>query len=161
MRYFLLFGLLFAFAGQANAQCRLGSGPDHGDGIPYCSQPETQPAPAPLPNLPPQWQDFSAAVAWGESEKGEAFVGVGKYFDEQMARETVLEKCQAKGRTKCAVATSITNGVIAVARDSEKKLRVRTDLSEQEARHNIIAKCKAEGVTCRVLAVYDGLQEYF
>lgn len=78
-----------------------------------------------------------------------------------MARETVLEKCQAKGRTNCAVATSITNGVIAVARDSEKKLHVRTDLSEQEARHNIIAKCKAEGVTCRVLAVYDGLQEYF
>jgi hypothetical protein len=161
MRCLLLIGFSLACASQAYAQCRQGSGPDHGDGIPYCSQIEPESTPSPQPVPPPQWQSFAAAVAWGDSNTGDAFIGVGKYLDEQLAREKVLEKCNAKGWANCAVAISITNGVVAVARDSERKLRVRSDVSVDAARSNIVAKCEADGVSCEVLAVYDGLQEYF
>ena len=36
---FLALAVCLLVAGAVNAQCRIGSGPDFGDGIPYCSEP--------------------------------------------------------------------------------------------------------------------------
>lgn len=149
--------------GPAEAQCRMGSGPDQGDGIPWCA-----PAPEPLPSFAPpkltpqpQWQEFAAAVAWGDSKKGSKFTGVGKYFDEMAAREAAMNKCRAKGWSNCAIATSILNGVILVAQDTNGNLRTRRDVSEQEARAALAENCRKAGVSCRVLATFDGTAEYF
>jgi Domain of unknown function (DUF4189) len=161
MRLLILLCLLFAAYTPVYAQCRQGSGPDHGDGIPYCSQPSPSSRPSPQPELPPQWQNFSAAVAWGDIDDSDGFVGVEKYFDEQMAREQAMAKCQAKGWANCVVASSTTNGVIIVARDSKQKLRLRIDRSTRDARKNIAEKCESDGVKCNILAVYDGTAEYF
>ena len=147
----------------AQAQCRMGSGPDQGDGIPWCAPvPETLPSYA-LPKLTPQpqWQIFAAAVAWGDSKKGSEFTGVGKYFDEMAAREAALDKCRAKGWSNCTIATSILNGVILVAQDTKGNLRTRRDVSEQEARAALAENCRKSGVSCRVLATFDGTAEYF
>ena len=149
--------------GPAQAQCRMGSGPDQGDGIPWCA-PVPEPLPTyTLPKLTPQpkWQVFAAAVAWGDSKKGSEFTGVGKYFDEMAARETALDKCRAKGWSNCAIATSILNGVILVAQDTKGNLRTRRDVSEQEARAALAQNCRKSGVSCQVLATFDGTAEYF
>ena len=147
----------------AQAQCRIGSGPDQGDGIPWCAQaPEPSPPSARPKHAPqPQWQEFAAAVAWGDSKKGSEFTGVGKYFDEVAAREAALGKCRAKGWANCTIATSILNGVILVAQDTKGNLRTRRDVSEQEARAALAESCRKSGVSCRVLATFDGTAEYF
>lgn len=59
------------------------------------------------------------------------------------------------------MATSIVNGVILIARDSDRALRTRTAATEREAREGLTDKCREAGVTCKVLAVFDGTAEYF
>jgi hypothetical protein len=120
-----------------------------------------QPEQAPQPVVPAEWQSFATAVAWGDSENGARFIGVEKQFDEYGAREAVLKKCEAQGWRNCVVATSITNGVIVVARDSQRSLRTRVDSTEIEARDAMLAKCETDGVSCKILAVFDGTPEYF
>ncbi len=117
--------------------------------------------PAPQPDQPMQWNKFAAAVAWGDSDSGAQFVGAEKHFDEQSAIDAALIKCRAKGWRNCMAATSIVNGVILVARDSERSLRTRIDANEKEGRRGLAEKCKADGVTCKILAVFDGRPEYF
>lgn len=141
----------------ALAQCRQGSGPDHGDGIPYCSAPPAAPV---QPAQPRQWQDGATAVAWGDGPEGDVFIGVEHYLDEGMARDAALQKCQAKGWANCSIALSITNGAIAIGIDSHKRLRARTDLSPAQARQSLLAKCRADGETCKVLKVFDGRATY-
>lgn len=89
----LLAALALAFLpASASAQCRMGSGPDHGDGIPYCDQvPSPAPTqPDPLPADPPSWNSFAAAVVWADSDKGEQYIGISKYFDEQAAVDRLI-----------------------------------------------------------------------
>ncbi len=110
---------------------------------------------------PPQWIEFAAAVAWADSDRGNEYTGVEKYFDEQSAREAALKKCRAKGWRNCKVATSTINGVIVVARDNTQALRTRIDATEEAARVATLAKCKIDAVSCQILAVYDARPEYF
>lgn len=118
---------------------------------------------APRPQaLPPQWYPFAAAVAWADSDNGSQYIGVQKYLDEPFAREAALEKCrEQKGWRNCEIATSITNGVIVIARDENRSLRTRLDASEKEARTALLKKCEVDGVTCKILKIYDGRPEYF
>jgi Domain of unknown function (DUF4189) len=163
MRLCVFLLMLILFGTSAQAQCRTGSGPDFGDGIPYCSQLPAPPAPspAPAPELQPQWLDFAAAVAWADSDDGSQFVGVEKQIDEQSARDAALKKCRKAGWENCEVATSVVNAVIAIGRDSNGSLRTRTAATLEEARDGLMAKCREVGVTCKILAVYDGTPEYF
>jgi Domain of unknown function (DUF4189) len=159
--FFLLLAILFSTSAQA--QCRQGSGPDQGDGIPWCSPPpgpSLPPTPLP-PEAPPQWMDFAAAVVWADSDKGSQFVGVEKRIDEQSARDAALQKCQKAGWENCEVATSIINGVIAIGRDNNGSLRTRTAATREEARAGLLAKCRETELTCKILAVFDGTAEYF
>ena len=161
MRIILLFLSTFLAAAGAHAQCRIGSGPDHGDGIPYCD--ELSPPPqSSVPPTPPQWQDFAAAVVWADSDEGDQFDGVGKYFDEQMAIEQAMEKCRAKTSWRnCEIAVSTTNGVIAVGRDQNGKLRVRSSPAKEDAENGLIEECVEDGSRCKVVAIFDGRGEYF
>jgi hypothetical protein len=161
MRLLMIIFLAILFSGSAQAQCRIGSGPDQGDGIPWCAQTPTAPFSPPEPELPAQWVNFAAAVAWADSDMGSQFVGVAKQIDEQMARDTVLQKCRDAGWENCSVATSVTNGVIVVARDANRALRTRIAATEREARDGLKAKCREAEVSCQILAVFDGSAEYY
>lgn len=126
--------------------------PDYGaDELEQRSEPETS----------PEWREFAAAVAWGDSDDGSQFIGVSKYISAQSAGETVLRRCRANGWRNCEVTAVVTNGVIVVARDSAGNLRTRTDGSEKEARARLNDKCRSSGVTCTILRVYDGSPEFF
>ena len=53
------------------------------------------------------------------------------------------------------------NGVIMIARDSDRNLRTRVASSEGEGRSGVKTKYQRAGVTCEVLAELDGTAEYF
>lgn len=111
---------------------------------------------------PPAWHSFAAAVAWADSSEGIRFIGVEKYFEIGAAREQVIRKCQAqKGWTNCEVASSVTNGVIIIARESNGSLRARIDGDQEACLRGLHAKCRSDGVTCKVEAIYDGTAEKF
>lgn len=144
---------------SAHAQCRMGSGPDQADGIPWCSQdPEPQPA---EPLAPAQWQDMAAAIAWADSDTGSKFVGVSKIIDQAIAQDLALSRCHKQGWENCEIAIAVTNGVLAIARDNNRALRVSYGATEREARHVLLEKCAAARVTCSVLATFDGTAQYF
>lgn len=165
MRGRFLIALTLAFLpASANAQCRMGSGPDHGDGIPYCDQlpPPAPTRPDPLPAHPPSWNSFAAAVVWADSDKGDQFVGISKYFDEQAATDRLMQQCRGKaGWRNCEIALSVTDGVIAVGRDGSGKLRVRRSTTRHDAKEGLLAKCRDEGMQCTIEAIFDGTPEHF
>ncbi len=105
--------------------------------------------------------DFAAAVAWADSDEGSQFIGVEKQIDEQSAREAALQKCEKAGWENCEVASSVVNAVIAIGRDNNRSLRIRTAATREEARAGLLAKCRETGLTCKILAVFDGTAEYF
>ena len=144
----------------AQAQCRMGSGPDQGDGIPWCSAPSAQ-VPQPESVSPAQWHDMAAAIAWADSDKGSQFIGVEKYVREAFARERALEKCREKGWENCEVAASVTNGVIAIARDNNRSLRTSIGATKEDARERLRQQCDKAGVSCKILAAFDGSPDYF
>lgn len=148
----------------AQAQCRMGSGPDQGDGIPYCGDlpPPAPPRSGDQPPQPGAWMGFAAAVVWADSAQGDQFIGISKYFDEEAATERLMAKCRStKGWSNCAVAMSVTNGVIAVGRDSAGRLRVRSSASRKDAEDGLLAKCRTEGERCKIVATFDGRAERF
>lgn len=143
---------------DAQAQCRVGSGPDHGDGIPYCSELEPPPQQTPLPGR--RWQPAAAALAWGDSMKGSAYVGVEHYVDEGMARDIVLSKCRERKISNCVVAVSVSNAVIAVGADSKRVLYYGTGPTKAQALAKLAAQCARHGEKCKVVKVLDGSPIY-
>jgi Domain of unknown function (DUF4189) len=163
--FLICIACLIGFAPHISyAQCRQGSGPDQGDGIPWCNAPPPASAPSapqsPVP--PPSWQSFSAAVAWADSEDGTKYVTVEKHFDADSAKEAVLAKCRSNpGWENCEIATWVTNGAIAIGRDNLRNVRTRNDVSKKAAKANLLAKCKDAGVQCKVEIVLDAMPEYY
>lgn len=154
--------LAAALAGQpAFAQCRIGSGPDFGDGVPYCD--ELDPDPDQGSNTPQgsrQWLSYSAAVAWGEGKHGVSFVFVEKYFEEEAARDRALSLCNDKGWKYCEVADSVTNGVIVVGRQNDGNLRTQRGATASETIAALTQACAQLSVRCKVERVVDGLPEF-
>lgn len=103
---------LFACA-SAHAQCRVGAGPDFGDGIPYCS--ELPPDDYEVPQGP-AWESRWGAIAIdpGVTEGG---IGVASDMKSRRAAEKVaLRNCRKSGGGKtCRIEVSYDNqcGVIA------------------------------------------------
>ena len=62
---------------------------------------------------------------------------------------------------KCAVASSMGNGVIMIVRDSVRNLRTQLAACESEGRIGVQAKCQEADDMCEVLAELDGTAEYF
>lgn len=96
----------------AFAQCRVGSGPDFGDGIPYCSQPSP-----PSYDVPsgPEWTSRWGAIAIGSTAAGGG-VGVASDMKTRRAAEkTALGQCRNSGGGKtCRIELAYANqcGVI-------------------------------------------------
>jgi Domain of unknown function (DUF4189) len=96
-RCFWVVMLLAAFPVDLHAQCRTGSGPDFGDGIPYCSQP------APQSTAPsgPQWAMRWGAIAYG----GGGFGAATDMASVAKAKKAALRACRDSGGGKnCKVA---------------------------------------------------------
>ncbi len=95
------------------AQCRIGSGPDMGDGIPYCSSPA--PTVYEVPSGP-QWATRWGAIAMDPTASSGG-VGVASDMKTQRAAEkAAIKQCRSKGGSKqCRLQVAYDNqcGVIA------------------------------------------------
>lgn len=123
MKSHLLFALFLAFCmtTAAHAQCRVGSGPEFGDGIPYCSDLQAQDDPveprspqidvAPL-QLPSLW----GAIAI-DPQSAAGGVGVSSGMPSRRVAEiTALRQCrETGGGPTCRVEVSYGNQCAALA----------------------------------------------
>ena len=146
---FLLLCLLYSTS--AHAQCRIGSGPDFGDGIPYCSQ-------VAPPSRPLQVVDHAAAVATGKTEAKSCLLALRTMMKRQ-PQSRPIGKCQKLGWANCKIIASVTNGVIAIARDAERGLRSRRDETFRHAKAGIREACKRANTKCKIEATFDGREE--
>lgn len=109
---FLAFLIITFVAGNAYAQCRIGSGPDMGDGIPYCSDlaPQTQ------QSYSPKWQTKWGAIAIDPKAKTGGIGFAENMNSKKIAEKFAIQQCLATGGSKtCRVEVSYDNqcGVIA------------------------------------------------
>jgi hypothetical protein len=149
MKVIVFLLLCFLYSTSVTAQCRNGSGPDFGDGIPYCSQ-------VAPPARPLQVVDRAAAVASGENEGEILFVGVEKYDEEAAAVQAAIGNCRKLGWANCKIIASVTSGVIAIARDAEGGLRSRRDETFRQAKMGLLEYCKRANTKCKIEATFDG-----
>lgn len=96
------------FVTSVNAQCRIGSGPNHGDGVPYCSQL----TPPPKTSLGPRW-----AVQWGAIAYGGGGFGAAKQMSSVAeAKNSALRACRDSGGSNhCKVGLSYSDQCVAYA----------------------------------------------
>ena len=103
-----LFLLLLAMTVDASAQCRMGSGPDIGDGVPYCSQL------APMPPAPPS--ETHAALIW-HTDAADVWVD-GNYTGANNVGEAIaLEACTKLMGHGCSSIGTWSNSSITIIRD--------------------------------------------
>lgn len=119
----LLFALLLAIgmATSAHAQCRLGSGPEFGDGIPYCSDLEAQddlaePRSSGIGDAPLQLPSLWGAIAI-DPESPAGGVGVSSGMPSRRVAEiAALRRCrETGGGSTCRVEVSYGNQCAALA----------------------------------------------
>lgn len=112
-RRFFAFAACLLVAGAAHAQCRIGSGPDLGDGIPYCADlpPEDYAVPS-----GPVWETRWGAIAI-DPQVSAGGIGVASDMKSRSAAEkTALKACRRNGGGRtCRIEVSYDNqcGVIA------------------------------------------------
>lgn len=117
--------LMLCGAQSAQAQCRIGSGPDFGDGIPYCSElePETpyepyQPynQPGHPDDLPPNLPSLWGAIAI-DPETAHGGVGVAADMpSEALAEARALKNCRETGGSEtCRIQFTYANQCAAIA----------------------------------------------
>ncbi len=100
------------FSTAASAQCRMGSGPDFGDGIPYCSQPS--PSSYVVPSGP-EWESRWGAIAIGSTASGGGIGVASDMKNRRAAEKTALRQCRSSGGGKtCRIELAYANqcGVI-------------------------------------------------
>jgi Domain of unknown function (DUF4189) len=103
IRCFAVPALVLASA-IAQAQCRMGSGPDFGDGIPYCSQPP--PTSYAVPSGP-QWASRWGAIATGASPSGTVLGVASDMKNQQSAEKAAIKQCRSQGgKGTCAIEVS-------------------------------------------------------
>lgn len=78
----------------------MGSGPDFGDGVPYCAQPP--PAEYAVPSGP-QWTSRWGAVATGASSAGTVMGVASDVRSQRAAEKAALQRCRAQGGGKSCV----------------------------------------------------------
>ncbi|PZO01389.1 MAG: hypothetical protein DCF29_15595 [Alphaproteobacteria bacterium] len=142
---FLLFCLLYTTS--ADAQCRMGSGPDLGDGIPYCSQLSTPP-----PALPsgPEWESRWGAIAVGSTVSGG---GVGVASDmktRRFAEDNALQQCRNNGGgVTCHIELAYANqcGVIVWG---ESYFETASGQTQSQAESEATELCSRKTTNCRL-----------
>ena len=147
MKVLKLAGCVSAFlslsVADVNAQCRIGSGPDHGDGVPYCSQ-LTPPARV---SSGPQWAVQWGAVAYGGGGFGAAkdMVSIAK------AKKAALRACRDSGGGKhCKVALSYSDQCVAYAIGDDYLVGVARSPMPEEAYALAMNSCAESTTNCKV-----------
>ena len=138
---------------EASAQCRIGSGPDHGDGVPYCNDLGTKPV---VPPRPKGWVDVYVSVAWHpdandvwaiwnvrESQGGQA-----------AADDAVLSDCRKAMGDGCSIANSGINTSIAIARDNSGFTAYGAGATHDAAKNQVLNDCSLRNTTCTVEHVF-------
>lgn len=126
-----------------NAQCRIGSGPDHGDGVPYCSQ---STAPTNI-SSGPQW-----AVRWGAIAYGGGGFGAAKDMaSTAKAKKAALRACHDSGGGKnCKIALSYSDQCVAYAMGDDYSVGVARSPMSEEAYAMAIDSCAESTTNCKV-----------
>jgi hypothetical protein len=131
------------FAASVNAQCRIGSGPDHHDGLPYCSQltPPTKKLPA------PQW-----AVQWGAIAYGGGGFGAAKQMNSvSEAKNAALRACRDSGGSDhCKVGLSYSDQCVAYAIGDDYSVGVARSPMPEEAHSLAMDSCAGSTTNCKV-----------
>lgn len=126
-----------------NAQCRIGSGPDHHDGVPYCSQltPPTKISSG------PQW-----AVQWGAVAYGGGSFGAAKEMSSlSKAKKAALRACRDSGGGKhCKVGLSYSDQCVAYAMGDNYSVGVARSPMPEEAYAMAIDSCAESTTNCKV-----------
>lgn len=125
-----------------HAQCRMGSGPDHGDGVPYCSDDG-----APTATSGPKW-----AMRWGAIAYGGGGFGAAKEMNTQAkAKKAALAACRdSGGGNACKVALSYTNQCAAYAIGDDYSVGLARSPIAEEAESIALATCAESTTNCRV-----------
>lgn len=125
-----------------HAQCRMGSGPDHGDGVPYCSEIETRST-----SSGPQW-----AVRWGAIAYGGGGFGAARAMTSAAkAKKTALQACRESGGGKaCKVALTYTNQCAAYAIGDDYSVGLARSPIAEEAESIALATCAESTTNCTV-----------
>lgn len=137
--------------GPLSAQCRIGSGPDHGDGIPYCNDL----TPAPQAPRPTEFVNVHVVVAWHpdandvwaiwnvrESQGGQTF-----------ADRAVLADCRKIMGDGCSIAEGGINGSVAIGRDGRGFIFSGWGATPEKAKKTMVDGCVAE-FPCAMLHVF-------
>lgn len=146
---FIAFYLLLFFETAAVAQCRVGSGPDHHDGVPYCNTLPQKPATA----RSQTWVTVSAAVAFHADAND--FWGVWDVREEQGgvagAEQIVLESCKKVMGEGCFIAAAAENASIGVAKDVRGFLWAKYGDNRDVAQANVMAECQKSTGDCHYI----------
>ncbi len=162
IKFALIVGFLalLALPADVSAQCRNGSGPDMGDGIPYC----TAPAPAQRQG---SWHNYAAAVAWTYFEDGTTrYVTVSNYRRLEDASSEVMDKCrresrQQKGWISCELADAVENSTIVIGKTKSGGLLTRYGTDPKRVKAEMIARCLFDRDPCKVVKVLDSRPQFY
>lgn len=149
--------LVLCGAQSAQAQCRIGSEPDFGDGIPYCSElePETpyqaynQPGSPDelLPNLPSLW----GAIAI-DPEAVHGGVGVAAYMpSEALAQARALKDCRETGGSEsCRIQFTYADQCAAIAW-GDSSLSAAKASTQKSASEFALNSCGERTTNCKLV----------
>lgn len=131
------------FVTSVNAQCRIGSGPNHGDGVPYCSQ--LTPPPKTSPG--PQW-----AVQWGAIAYGGGGFGAAKQMSSVgEAKNSALRACRDSGAGgHCKVGLAYSDQCVAYATGDDYSVGIARSPMPEEAYSMAMASCAESTTNCKV-----------
>ncbi len=152
--------LMLCGAQSAQAQCRIGSGPDFGDGIPYCSElePETPYEPYQPYNqsgypddLPPNLPSLWGAIAI-DPEAAHGGVGVAAYMtSEALAEARALKNCRETGGSEtCRIQFTYANQCAAIA-SGESSLSVAKATTQKSASELALDSCGERTTNCKIV----------
>lgn len=135
--------LMLLFGAGVHAQCRIGSGPNHNDGIPWCSQLQQ-----PAKRLPPvQWAEQWGAIAYG----GGAFGAAREMATVNDAKNAALNACQDNGGgNQCRVALSYSNQCAAYALGDNYAVGVARSATSEDAQAMATETCRQSTTNCKV-----------
>ena len=126
-----------------DAQCRIGSGPNHGDGVPYCSELR---APTKAPKGP-EW-----AVQWGAIAYGGGGFGAARNMPSlNKAKKAALRPCsESGGGNLCKIGLSYSDQCVAYAIGDRYLIGIARSPILEEANAMAISSCSESTTNCKV-----------
>lgn len=146
MRHIKLIAFLITifFAGNAYAQCRIGSGPYRGDGVPYCSELQS-----PKTEIP-HWQSKWGAIAIGKSTNSSVTGFSSNMNSRNLAEKSAIKECKKNGGTNsCHIELSYSNqcGVLVWG---DNYFATATGDTVKEAGEKAFLECNKETQNCSI-----------